>query len=59
MLRIVGMIVTAIGVIWMAQGLGLLRWPPESFMIDDRPWIGWGAATGLVGIALLVVSRRR
>lgn len=59
MLRIVGGIVTAIGVIWMAQGLGVLRWPATSFMVDNRPWIGWGALVALAGVGLLAAARRR
>jgi hypothetical protein len=55
---IIGAALLAMGVLWACQGAGLIRWPAESFMIDARPWIYYGAVTALVGLVVLVVARR-
>jgi uncharacterized membrane protein len=58
-LAVVGALMIAVGVIWIGQGFGLVRWPASSFMIDERRWVGWGAALALLGIALFAAGRRR
>jgi hypothetical protein len=58
LLSIVGAALLAMGVLWALQGAGIVRWPAESFMIDARPWVYYGAVTALVGLVLLVVARR-
>jgi hypothetical protein len=57
-LTIIGAALLAMGVLWALQGAGVIRWPAESFMIDARPWIYYGAVTALVGLVLLIVVRR-
>lgn len=49
-------VVTAVGLVWIGQGLGLIR--SRSFMTDDPTWAWIGAATALVGAALLVRGLR-
>ena len=56
---IIGVIALLIGLLWIGQGLGVIRWPASSFMIDVRPWAIRGAALALVGVALIWRSRRR
>jgi uncharacterized membrane protein len=58
LLTIIGAALLAMGLLWAGQGAGLIRWPAESFMIDQRPWIHYGAATALVGVVILIVARR-
>lgn len=56
---IVGVVAVLVGVLWVGQGAGLVHWPASSFMIDERPWIGRGAILALVGLILIIFSRRR
>ncbi|MDQ3689054.1 MAG: hypothetical protein M3406_03285 [Chloroflexota bacterium] len=57
-LSAVGMLVTASGLVWIAQGLNL-PFAPGSFMTGDRAWVVIGAAAVLVGLVLLARARRR
>jgi hypothetical protein len=41
------------GVLFMLQGLGIVRWPASSSMIDQRVWLWRGLALA-VGGAILV-----
>ena len=59
LLLIVGLLALAMGLLWIGQGTGLIHWPASSFMLDQRPWAIRGAALALVGIGLILVSRRR
>jgi MYXO-CTERM domain-containing protein len=47
------------GLLWVGQGLGLIMWPAESFMLADRKWAINGAVLAAVGLALIWFSRRR
>jgi hypothetical protein len=57
MLVVLGLLVAAAGVVWMAQGLNL-PFAPRSFMTADRSWIVIGAAAVLVGAVLVWRGRR-
>jgi hypothetical protein len=57
--RIVGVIALLMGLLWIGQGTGLIKWPASSFMIDARPWAIRGAVLAAVGLGLLLWSRRR
>jgi hypothetical protein len=54
--RIFGSILIAMGVIWILQGVNIL---PGSFMTGQMVWAWRGAAAAAVGIALLVIARKR
>lgn len=54
--RVVGIIVILVGALWVGQGLGYL---PGSVMSGVRFWFWVGLVLVLVGLALLVASRRR
>jgi len=53
-----GIVVALVGAIWTLQGAGIFRYPPESFMIDQTPWIWRGALVCVAGLALALFSRR-
>ena len=55
---VIGAALLAMGVLWSLQGAGVIRWPAESFMIDVRPWIYYGAVTAVIGLVILILARR-
>ena len=57
-----GLLITAaslavLGLIWMGQGLGLLR--SSSFMTDDPFWAAVGAVCVIAGLILALSAWRR
>ncbi|MDX3910286.1 MAG: hypothetical protein QHC67_10760 [Sphingobium sp.] len=57
-LRIFGTAALLMGLLWIGQGLGFIKWPAESFMIDMRPWAWRGAGLAILGIVMLTFSVR-
>jgi len=57
-LRVVGVLLVLMGTIWFLQGANVLT-AGRSFMIGDPHWEYYGGITALIGVALLVVARRR
>ncbi len=55
-LRIVGVLMVLLGGVWIGQGLNLI---PGSFMTGQAFWAWAGAATFVVGVALLALGLRR
>jgi hypothetical protein len=55
---VLGLVVLAFGVLFMMQGAGVVHWPRESFMVDDRSWIEKGIVVVLIGVALIATSWR-
>ena len=58
-LLILGLLALLMGLLWVGQGAGLVHWPASSFMIDQRPWVARGALLAVVGLILILWSRRR
>ncbi|WP_439815461.1 hypothetical protein [Zavarzinia sp. CC-PAN008] len=54
-----GVVAILVGGLWIGQGTGMIRWPETSFMIDQSPWIWYGAAVVAVGLAAIFVGSRR
>ncbi len=57
-LLIVGFLALAMGLLWIGQGTGAIKWPPSSFMIDQIQWAGYGAALAALGLILIWQSKR-
>ena len=57
-LLIAGIFALLMGLLWIGQGTGKIHWPASSFMIDQRPWALRGAILAVVGLILILVSRR-
>ncbi|KQN26439.1 hypothetical protein ASE86_10035 [Sphingomonas sp. Leaf33] len=57
-LLVIGLLATAMGLLWMGQGLGYVRWPQSSFMIDQRPWVLRGSVLAVVGLVVVLYARR-
>jgi hypothetical protein len=58
-LLLLGCAAVLVGLLWIGQGTGFVRWPASSFMIDERPWAWYGLALAIVGGGLIAYSRRR
>ncbi len=59
LLPLLGFMMIVAGLLWAAQGAGLFPYPAQSFMIGNRPWIGWGLLMALAGLLVLWAGRRR
>ncbi|UUL83592.1 hypothetical protein [Sphingomonas qomolangmaensis] len=57
-LMIVGVAMALMGMLWIGQGLGIVRWPASSFMVDQRPWVLNGSILAVLGLVLVLVARR-
>ncbi len=47
------------GGLWTLQGLGLVMWPAESFMLAERKWALYGAITVAIGATMFWWGSRR
>jgi drug/metabolite transporter (DMT)-like permease len=56
---VLGILLILVGLVWMGQGSGYFPYPAESFMIDQTPWIYWGAVAAAVGVVVIALARRR
>ena len=59
LIGLLGILMVLMGLLWVGQGLGLIMWPAESFMLADRKWAINGAVLAAVGLVLIWFSRRR
>jgi hypothetical protein len=57
-LTLLGAVAVLMGLVWIGQGSGYFPYPASSFMIDQSPWIAYGAALALVGLVLIWFARR-
>ena len=57
-LLIVGLLALAVGVLWIGQGTGVIKWPAESFMIKQIRWAGYGAGLAVLGLICIFQARR-
>ena len=52
-----GVVLIAVGLVWIGQGTGLLR--GSSFMVGDPVWAWIGAIAVVLGTGLIAGARRR
>lgn len=57
-MAIVGIAAAMAGALFIFQGLGVVRWPSDSFMINDRNWVAYGAMITLAGGLLTLFANR-
>ena len=57
-LLIIGLLALALGLLWIGQGTGVIKWPQESFMIDQIQWAGFGAALAALGLIFIWQAKR-
>jgi len=55
---LIGLVILAAGLLFMAQGSGYLPWPAESFMIGQTRWVYYGGGIAVVGLLLTIAARR-
>ena len=58
LLMITGVIAAIVGLFWIGQGMGIIRWPASSFMIDQYNWVLTGTVTAVAGLVAILVARR-
>ena len=58
-LKVSGISLMLSGGLWAFQGLGLVTWPADSFMLSEGRWVAIGSATLLLGISLFIMGRRK
>ncbi len=58
LLLIVGIFAFAMGLLWIGQGLGYIKWPVSTFMIDQIKWAYYGGCLAIVGLLVIWFSRR-
>ena len=56
--QIIAVALIVFGSLWALQGLGIVMWPPQSFMLAQREWGLYGALTAGFGVVMLFVSAR-
>jgi hypothetical protein len=54
-MTIAGVLLVLMGGVWILQGINVL---PGSFMTGQTKWAVIGVVTAIVGVVLLVMSRR-
>ncbi|MFB9951305.1 hypothetical protein ACFFP0_20855 [Rhizobium puerariae] len=57
-LSVAGILLVALGLLWMGQGSGAFPYPAASFMINQTPWIVNGAVAAIIGLAVIWGARR-
>ncbi|MGH6743418.1 hypothetical protein EDF58_101639 [Novosphingobium sp. PhB57] len=55
---VIGLFGIVVGLLWVGQGTGIISWPSDSMMLDDRSWAVRGAVMAAVGVILLWLARR-
>jgi hypothetical protein len=55
---VVGTLALLMGLLWLGQGLGIVRWPASSFMIDVTAWAVRGVALAVGGALMIYYGRR-
>jgi len=58
LLLVVGWLALAVGLLWIGQGAGVIKWPESSFMISQIQWAYYGAALAVVGLILVWQGKR-
>jgi len=59
LLTALGILMLLSGLLFAGQGLGIIRWPADSFMVGVGDWVWRGGLLALGGLLLLWAGRRR
>lgn len=55
---VVGTLAVLMGLLWLGQGMGIVRWPQSSFMIDVTAWAVRGCVLAVGGALMIYYGRR-
>jgi hypothetical protein len=55
---VIGILAVLVGLLWIGQGMGIVRWPASSFMIDVTAWSVRGAVLAVGGLLMIYYGRR-
>ena len=55
---VVGALAVLMGLLWLGQGLGIVRWPASSFMIDVTAWAVRGCVLAAGGALMIYYGWR-
>ena len=55
---IFGVFLLVAGSFFTLQGLGIIMWPADSFMLAEQKWVLYGALIAASGALLIVLARR-
>jgi hypothetical protein len=58
LLTLIGAVLLGMGLLFCGQGLGLIRWPASSFMINEMTWVYYGGGMAILGTLLIVLTRQ-
>ena len=58
LLTLIGILALAMGLVFMGQGSGYIPWPASSFMISQTRWIYYGGGIAVLGLLLIILTRR-
>lgn len=58
LIQIIALLAVLMGLLWIGQGLGIVMWPKESFMLADRTWAVNGSILAAAGLLVIVLARR-
>ena len=58
LMAIAGIVAMMMGALFLLQGLGIVRWPSDSFMVCDRDWVLYGAMIALAGGLTVSLANR-
>ena len=57
-LLVIGILMTLVGLVWLAQGVGYIPSTDTPRIMSLHPWTYGGIALSLAGLAMIAVSRQ-
>ena len=58
LVTIIGAMAAVAGTFFALQGLGIIKYPPNGFMVESNEWVYKGAIIAAVGLLAIVLVRR-
>ena len=58
LMLVIGVLAMLMGLLWIGQGTGVVRWPASSFMINESAWAIRGCLLAVGGALMILFGRR-